>query len=59
MIPLTITLNPESLTTLLKSNISCHLNKPLTQELIDTLTQQIVDSIDYFINKRDEEEEIK
>ena len=49
-----VKLNTESLTTLLRSNISCHMNKTLTQELIDSLTQQIVDSIDYFINKSDE-----
>lgn len=50
----TIKLNPERLAALLKSNISCHLNKPLTQELIDELTLQIVDSIDYFINKKED-----
>jgi uncharacterized protein YaaW (UPF0174 family) len=49
-----IKLNTESLTTLLRSNLSCHVNKPLTQELIDTLTQQIVESIDFFVNKLDE-----
>lgn len=50
----TIKLNTESLTTLLRSNLCCHVNKPLTQELIDTLTQQIVESIDFFVNKVDE-----
>ena len=49
-----ITLNTEKLASLLRSNISCHMNKPLTQELIDTLTQQIVESIDFFLNKSDE-----
>jgi len=51
---ITITVNAEKLSTLLRSNISCHANKPLTQELIDILTKQIVESIDYFINKGDE-----
>jgi hypothetical protein len=51
---ITITLNAERLSTLLRSNISCHVNKPLTQDLIDTLTQQIIDSIDYFINTRED-----
>lgn len=49
-----ITLNTENLTTLLRSNISCHLNKTLTQELMNELTAQIIESIDYFINKSDE-----
>lgn len=49
-----INLNAESLTTLLRSNISCHMNKTLTQELMEQLTAQIVESIDYFINKSDE-----
>ena len=49
-----IKLNTESLTTLLRSNISCHMNKTLTQELMEQLTAQIIESIDYFINKSDE-----
>ena len=49
-----ININAESLTTLLRSNISCHMNKTLTQELMEQLTAQIVESIDYFINKSDE-----
>lgn len=50
----TVKLNTESLTTLLRSNISCHLNKPLTQELMNELVAQIIESIDYFINKPEE-----
>jgi hypothetical protein len=49
-----IKLNTESLTTLLRSNISCHMNKTLNQELMEELTAQIIESIDYFINKSDE-----
>lgn len=49
-----IKLNTESLTTLLRSNISCHMNKTLTQELMEQLTAQIVESIDYYINKSDD-----
>ncbi len=45
-----IRLNNEKLTTLLKSNISCHFNKNLDQELIDTLTKQIIESIEFFLN---------
>lgn len=49
-----ITLNKERLGSLVKSNISCHANKMLTQELIDDITNQIIDSVEFFINKRDE-----
>ena len=48
-----ITLNTAKLSTLLRSNISCYIDKPLTYQLIDILTEQIIDSIDYFINKKD------
>ncbi len=51
--PVSIKLNTESLTQLLRSNLSCHVNKALTQELIDTLTMQIVESIEFFVNKED------
>jgi hypothetical protein len=44
----------KQLTPLIKSNLSCHNNKPLTQELIEALTTQITESIDYFLNKREE-----
>jgi hypothetical protein len=49
-----ITLQEHSLKELLKSNMSCHLNKPLSPELMDELVTQIIDSIDYFINKKEE-----
>ena len=52
--PVTIKLNQELLRGLLRSNICCHLNKPLTEELIEELTQQIIDSIDYFLNNAEE-----
>lgn len=45
-----ICLNEDKLAVLLKSNISCHFNKTINQELIDTLTKQIIESIDYFLN---------
>ena len=41
----------ESLTTLIRSNISCHSNKTITPELIELLTSQIIESIDYLILK--------
>lgn len=49
-----LTLNTESLIPLLRSNLSCHMNKVMTQEVLEQLTAQIVESIDYFINKTDE-----
>jgi hypothetical protein len=49
-----IKLQGEHLAELLKSNMACHLNKPMTPELMDELVTQIIDSIDYFINKLEE-----
>ncbi len=50
-----ITINSTQLATLIKSNISCHTNKALTPELIDELVTQIIDSVDYFLNKKDKD----
>ena len=47
-------INTEGLTKLIRSNISCHMNKPLTQDLIDTLTYQIIESIGYFSNSKED-----
>lgn len=49
-----IKLNTESLTTLLRSNLSCYMNKIMTQEVLEQLTSQIIESIDYFINKTED-----
>ena len=49
-----IKLNEQHLSELLKSNMACHLNKPLTPNLMDELVEQIIDSIDYFVNKTEE-----
>jgi len=49
---LNISLNQEKLLSLVKSNISCHFNKNLSNDLIDALTQQIVESIDFFLNQK-------
>jgi len=49
-----IKLSPESLAILLKSNLSCHANKPLNAELIDELTKQIIDSIAYSVNRHED-----
>jgi len=46
-----ISLNEERLSSLVKSNISCHINKPLSSDLINVLTQQIIESIDFFLNQ--------
>lgn len=47
-------LNNDALGTLLRSNICCHMGKVVTQEVMAELTQQIIDSIEYFLNKKDE-----
>ena len=44
-----IILTEEKLSCLVKSNISCYFNKPLSSDLINELTQQIVDSINFYI----------
>jgi len=41
-------LTEEKLSFLVRSNISCHFNKPLSSDLIKVLTQQIVESINLF-----------
>jgi hypothetical protein len=51
---LRIKLDNESLTTLLRSNLSCFMGKCITQELLNEITVQIIESIDFFINKEDE-----
>lgn len=49
-----MTLNTESLATLLRSNLCCHVGKTLTQEILNEVTVQIIESLDYFLNKKDE-----
>ncbi len=46
-----IKLDNESLTTLLRSNLSCFMGKTVTQDLLNELIPQIIDSIDFFINQ--------
>jgi hypothetical protein len=48
---LNITLNADSLSTLLRSNLSCFMAKTITSELLDEITEQIIESIDYFLNR--------
>lgn len=48
-----IELNKESLTTLLRSNLSCFLGQTITQDLLQELVCQIADSIDYFMTSND------
>lgn len=49
-----IIISPELLSSLIRSNMSCHSGKPLTQELIETISSQIVESIDYILNRSEE-----
>jgi hypothetical protein len=44
----------EKLCSLIRSNLSCHAGKPLTQELIETISSQIVESVDYILNRSDD-----
>lgn len=43
----------ESLSTLLRSNLSCYLGKNITLDSLNEITVQIVESIDYMLNKND------
>jgi len=47
-----IMLDNESLSTLLRSNLSCYLSKPITSELLDDITRQIIESIEFFLNQK-------
>jgi len=49
-----IMLNDESLATLLRSNLCCHIGKIMTQESLNEITQQIIESMNYFLNKKEE-----
>jgi hypothetical protein len=46
-----ISVDKEKLFSLVKSNMACHFNKPLSSELIQSVSQQIVDSISFVIKK--------
>lgn len=49
-----IMLNNDSLSTLLRSNLSCYLGKQITSELLDEITKQIIESIEFFLNQKNE-----
>lgn len=49
-----IMLDNDSLSTLLRSNLSCHMGKTMTKDSLDKITSQIVESIIFFLNKPDE-----
>lgn len=51
---LRVMLNNETLKTLLRSNLSCYVNKTITSEILEDMTKQIIESIDYFLNKPEE-----
>lgn len=50
---LQVVLNNKSLATLLRSNLSCYLGKNINQEILNDIILQIVESIDFFLNKKD------
>jgi hypothetical protein len=51
-------IDDESLGTLLRSNLSCYMGKVITMDVLSDISKQIVESVDYFINKKDEKEEV-
>lgn len=48
-----IALNNKSLAILLRSNLSCHLGRVITNESLSELTNQIIESIEFFLNKKE------
>lgn len=51
-----IKLDNDLLSTLLRSNLSCYLGKSMNQDVLNDMTVQIIESIDYFVNKKDDSE---
>lgn len=49
-----IMLDSESLSTLLRANLSCFVGKNITHESLKEITEQIIESINYFLSKKDE-----
>lgn len=49
-----IKMDNESLGILLRSNLSCYMGKNITQDLLFELAEQIIESIDYFINQKED-----
>lgn len=42
-----------TLAPLIRNNLSCYVDKPLTKELIETLSEQIIDSIEFILSKKE------
>lgn len=42
-----------TLAPLIRNNLSCYVDKPLTKELIETLSEQIIDSIEFVLSKKE------
>lgn len=49
-----ITLKDESLTTLLRSNLSSHLGENMTRATLDKITAEIIESIHFLMNNRNQ-----
>ncbi len=44
----------EEMRALIRNNLRCHIDKLLSKELLDTIMEQVNDSIDYLLDKKDE-----
>lgn len=51
---LKIMIDNDSLAMVIRKNLAGHLNKALTHELMNDLAKQIVESVEYFMNKKDD-----
>ena len=44
----------EEMRLLIRNNLRCHIDKLLNKELLDIIMEQVNDSIDYLLDKKDE-----
>lgn len=44
----------EELLPIIRNNLCCHLDKTLSKELLDIIIKQLNDSVDYFLDKKED-----
>jgi hypothetical protein len=52
--PLMSTVTLQELMPIIRNNLCCHLDKTLSKDLLDTIIKQVNDSIDYFLDRKEE-----
>ncbi len=48
----------QELLPVIRNNLLCHLDKPLNKELLETIMRQVNDSIDYLLDRKEENLEL-